>query len=82
MSDWEVRRYRGTTTELYTVSRIVNRRRVHLEYASDGQPMLWGKESAIAAIASIRDLKRQLIIEATSPAASRPSGLDGTGSGR
>ena len=39
------------TGEYYTISRVVNRRRVHLEYASDGQPMLWGKEQAEAAIA-------------------------------
>jgi hypothetical protein len=36
---------------LYTVSRIVNRRRVHLEYASNGKPMLWGGAQARAAIA-------------------------------
>jgi hypothetical protein len=39
------------TGDYYTVSRVVNRRRVHLEYASNGKPMLYGREQALAVIA-------------------------------
>lgn len=48
---WEIRRYRGTTAEFYTVSRKVGKRRIHLKYASDGQPMLWSLQRAREAIA-------------------------------
>lgn len=37
--------------QLYTVTRIVNRKRIHLEYASNGKPMLYGEVQARAAIA-------------------------------
>ena len=49
---WRMDRVLTLTSEYYTISRIVNRRRVHLEYASNGKPMLWGAEQAKAAIAS------------------------------
>lgn len=50
--EWEIRRYARTSAELYTVSKPAGtKRRLHLEYASDGRPMLYGIESARAAIA-------------------------------
>lgn len=48
---WEMKPVLTLTGEYYMISRIVNKRRVHLEYASDGRPMLYGKEQALAAIA-------------------------------
>lgn len=47
---WQMRRVLTLAGEYYTITRVVNRRRVHLEYARDGKPMLWGKEQAHAAI--------------------------------
>lgn len=54
---WEMKRAPGFATELYTVSRIEGRTRVHLQRASDGSPMLWGKEQAEAAITKQRTPK-------------------------
>lgn len=50
---WQVRRSpeRFETAIYYHVCRVVNRRRVHLKYASDGRPMLYSLASARAAIA-------------------------------
>jgi hypothetical protein len=50
-SPWRMRLVLGLTGEYYTVTRVVNRRRVHLEYASDGRPMLYGRQQAEEAIA-------------------------------
>lgn len=50
MSEWKIERCRDFFSELYTVSKTVNRRRVHLEYASDGQPMLYSRERAKATV--------------------------------
>jgi hypothetical protein len=36
----------------YSVTRIVNRRRVHMEYAKDGKPILYSLDRAEAAIAA------------------------------
>ena len=44
---WKMRPVLTLTGEYYTISRVVNRRRVHLKYASDGkQPMLYSHERA------------------------------------
>lgn len=51
-SEWKIERCRDYTSDVYTVSKTVKRRRVHLEYASDGQPMLYSRERAEAAVAA------------------------------
>jgi hypothetical protein len=48
---WRMQRCRQFAEPLYTVSRRVNGVRVHLEYARDGSPMLWGFDAARCAIA-------------------------------
>lgn len=48
---WEIREALTTDRgDYYTVSRVVDHKRVHLEYASNGKPMLWSREQADAAI--------------------------------
>ncbi len=47
---WEIRRFTRLTGEYYTVSRAAGRRREHFEYASDGQPMLYGPKQAREAV--------------------------------
>ena len=47
---WRIQRCKDYESELYTVSRRVKGKVVHLEYASDGSPMLWSLESAQRAL--------------------------------
>lgn len=48
---WQMQPVLTLSGDYYTITRVVNRRRVHLEYASDGKPMLWGRKQAEEAIA-------------------------------